>query len=214
MEQRTKKAREKKHFFDPSQEAQLRLAHIISEVANPIFVAPLIFFAIAVRTAPDIQHALLWWVITVVGISAAPLLFILRGVRLGHLSDHHVSIREQRLVPLLFALGCVICVFIILLLLHASYPLLATVIAVLTTGIIGTVITRYWKISFHLVGMAGAVTVLWILFGPLAALLTPTVPLVAWARWRVGAHTPLQALAGTVLAMSVTLGTCWLFGMR
>ena len=214
MEQKTKKAQEKNHFLDPSPEVQLRLAHLISEVANPIFVAPPIFFAIAVRTAPDIQHALLWWMITVVGISAAPLLFILRGVRLGHLSDHHVSIREQRIVPLLFALGCVICVFIILLLLHASYPLLAAMTAVLITGIIGTVITRYWKISFHLVGMAGAVTVLWILFGLLAALLTPTVLLVAWARWRVGAHTPLQALAGTVLAVSVAIGTCWLFGIR
>jgi membrane-associated phospholipid phosphatase len=213
MEQRTKKVREKKHFLDPSQEVQSRIAHVISEVANPLFVAPLIFFAIAVRTAPDIQHALLWWVITVGGISAVPLLFILRGVHLGHFSDHQVSIRKQRLVPLLFALGCIICVFIVLLLLHASYPLLAMVTAVLTTGIIGTAITRYWKISFHLVGMAGAVTVLWILFGSLAALLTPTVLLVAWARWRVGAHTPLQALAGTVLAVSVTLGTCWLFSI-
>lgn len=214
MEKRTKKAREKKHLLELSQEAQLRLAHIISDVANPIFVAPPIFFIIAVHTAPDIQHALLWWVITVIGISAAPLLFILRGVHLGHLSDHHVSIREQRLVPLLFALGCVACVFILLLILHASYPLLATVTAVLTICTIGTVITRYWKISFHLVGMAGAVMVLWILFGPLAALLTPLVLLVAWARWRVGAHTPLQALAGMVLAVSVTVGICWLFGIQ
>ena len=92
---------------------------------------------------------------------------------------------------------------------HASYPLLAMVTAVLATDIIGTVITRYWKISFHLVGMAGAVTVLWTLFGSVATLLTPTVLLVAWARWRVGAHTPLQALA-----VSVALGTCWLFDMR
>jgi membrane-associated phospholipid phosphatase len=214
MGQKTKKGQEKKQFLKLSQGAQLRLARLISEVANPIFVAPPIFLAIAVRTAPDIQHALLWWVITVVGISAAPLLFILRGVRLGHLSDHHVSIREQRLVPLLFALGCVIGVFIILFLLHASYSLLATMIAVLITGIIGTVITRYWKISFHLVGIAGAVTVLWILFGSVAAFLSPTVLLVAWARWRVGAHTPLQALAGTVLAVSVALGTYWLLGIR
>jgi hypothetical protein len=183
-------------------------------VANPIFVALPIFFAIALHTAPDILHALLWWVITVVGISAAPLLFILRGVRLRHFSDHHVSIREQRLVPLLFAIGCVGFVFVLLLLFHASRPLLATVTAVLTTCTIATVITRYWKISFHLVGMVGAVTVLWIMFGPLAAVLAPMVLLVAWARWHVGAHTPLQALAGTVLAVSVTVGTFWLFGIR
>lgn len=211
MDQTMKKAGEKKHFLGTSEGAQLRVARIISEVANPIFVAPPIFFIIALHTAPDVMQALLWWMVTVVGISAAPLLFILRGVRLGYFSDHHVSIREQRLMPLLFAIGCVGFVFALLLLLHASSPLIATVTAVLTTCTIATVITRYWKISFHLVGMAGAVTVLWILFGPLAVLLAPMVILVAWARWRVGAHTPLQALAGTVLAVSVTVATFWLF---
>jgi len=213
MEQSMKKAGEKKHFLKTSEGPQLRLARLISEVANPIFVAPPIFFVIALHTAPNVMQALLWWVVAVVGISAAPLLFILRGVRLGYFSDHHVSIREQRLVPLLFALGCVSFVFVLLLLLHASRPLLATVTAVLTVCIIATGITKYWKISFHLVGMAGAVTILWILFGPLAALLAPLVLLVAWARWRVGAHTPLQALAGTVLAVSVTVGICWLLGI-
>ncbi len=213
MEQRTRRAGEKKHFAGISQEAQFRLARAISEVANPIFVAPPILLVIAVHTAPHVMQALLWWVVAVVGISAAPLLFILRGVRLGYFSDHHVSIREQRLMPLLFALGCVSFVFVLLLLLHASRHLLATVTAVLAACTIATVITRYWKISFHLVGMAGAMTILWILFGPLAAFLAPLVLLVAWARWRVGAHTPLQALAGTALAIGVTVGTCWLFGM-
>ena len=208
-----KKAGEKKHCLDTSAGSDLRLARAISEVANPIFVAPPIFFAIALHTAPDILHALLWWVITVVGISAAPLVFILCGVRLGHYSDHHVSIREQRIVPLLFTIGCVILVFILLITLHASRPLIATVTAVLAACTIAAVITRYWKISFHLVGVAGAVTIFWLVFGSLAAVLVPMVVLVAWARWRVGAHTPLQALAGTVLAVSVTVGTCWLFGI-
>ena len=212
MEHKMKKAGEKKHCLDTSEGPQLRLARIISEVANPIFVAPPIFFIIALYTAPNVTQALLWWVITVVGISAAPLAFILRGVRLGHYSDHHVSMREQRIAPLLFAIGCVILVFVLLIVLHASRPLVATVTAVLAVCTIATVITRYWKISFHLVGVAGAVTVLWLMFGPLAAVLVPMVVLVAWARWRVGAHTPLQALAGTVLAVSVTIGTCWLFG--
>jgi len=207
-----KKAGEKKHFLRTSEGSQLQFARLISEVANPIFVAPPIFFVIALYTAPNVMQALLWWVVAV-GISAAPLIFILRGVRLGYFSDHHVSIREQRLMPLLFALGCVSFVFVLLLLLHASRPLLATVTAVLTVCTIATGITRYWKISFHLVGMAGAVMILWILFGSLAVLLAPLVPLVAWARWRIGAHTPLQALAGMFLAISVTVGTCWLFGM-
>jgi hypothetical protein len=61
--------------------------------------------------------------------------------------------------------------------------------------------------------MAGAVTVLVLLFGPLFLLLSPLVVLVGWARWKVRSHTLLQALAGTALAVSVTVTLFWMFGV-
>jgi|SRR5579884_1248673 len=189
-----------------------RIAHGISEVTNPAFVALPTFLCIALYTAPDIPHALLWWGVTVAGITMAPLLFIWQGVRRGRYSDHHVSRREQRFVPLLFAVTCFFLTFVLLLLLHASTHLVATVTAALAACAIATIVTRAWKISIHLVGMAGAVTVFCLLFGFSFLLLSPLVLLVAWARWQVRAHTPLQALAGTILAVGVTLITFWLFG--
>ena len=192
-------------------EPREKLAHIVSAISNPLLVAFPTFFVIALATAPDLPHGLLWWAITIIGIGVAPLLFVWRGVRLGHYSDYHVSIREQRFVPLLFGLGCVSVVFALLLTLHASRSLIATVTAVIIVLGISTVITRYWKISLHLVGMAGAVTAFVLLFGPLCLLLSPLVLLVGWARWQVRAHTPLQALAGTLLAVSVALAIFWLF---
>src|SRR5579884_4475155 len=87
-----------------------RVAWVVSEVTNPVFIAFPTFLFVAFRTAPDVLHALLWWLVTVVGISLVPFLFILRGVRAGRYTDHHVSVREQRLFPLLFALGCTILV--------------------------------------------------------------------------------------------------------
>jgi hypothetical protein len=66
--------------------------------------------------------------------------------------------------------------------------LLASVVAVLVAGVLTLTITTQWKISLHLVGITGAVTVLVLLFGPLALLLAPLVPLVGWARWQVRAH--------------------------
>jgi|SRR5450755_3770867 len=191
-----------------------RVARYISAVTNPLFVALPTLFLMALHHAPDFLHALLWWSITVVGITVAPLYFIWRGVRLGHYSDHHVSIREQRFVPLAFGVGCVGIVFTLLLLLHATSSLLATVTAALITCLLAMVITLYWKISFHLLGMAGAVTALGLVFGPVFFLLSPLVVLVGWARWQVRAHTLLQALAGTLLAVSVTSITFWFFGIR
>lgn len=191
----------------------MQIAHGVSAVTNPLFIALPTFLIVALSTSPDVLRAFLWWIVTVVGISIAPLLFIWYGVKQGHYSDHHVSVREQRLIPLLFGVGCFFLVFVSMYLLHASLLLLATVTAALVALGIATVVTRYWKISLHLVGMAGAVTVLVLRFGPWFLLLSPFVVLVGWARWQVRAHTPLQALTGAVLAVSVTLAIFWLFGI-
>jgi membrane-associated phospholipid phosphatase len=103
--------------------------------------------------------------------------------------------------------------WILLDVLGASRVLIATVTAVIVACCIAILITRRWKISLHLVGMAGAVTVFVLLFGPLFLLLGPLVALVAWARWQVGAHTLLRAAAGTVLAVSVTMALFWVYGV-
>jgi hypothetical protein len=190
-----------------------RLAHLVSDVTNPLFVAVPTFLVIALTTAPDLFHAVFWWAVAVFGISLAPFLFVLGGVRSGHFSDHHVSVRQQRFLPLLFGLGCMAITWILLSVLGASRVLIATVTAGIVACCIAILITRRWKISLHLVGMAGAVTVLVLLFGPFLLLLGPLVALVAWARWQVGAHTVLQAVAGTVLAVGVTLALFWVFGV-
>ncbi|GHO78280.1 hypothetical protein KSD_60510 [Ktedonobacter sp. SOSP1-85] len=182
-------------------------------MTNPLLVALPTFLLVALATAPDVLHALLWWSIAVLGISLAPLLFIWQGVRRGRYSDHHVSKREQRRVPLLFGLACMVLAFVLLLFVHTSSRLLATVTATLAAVAVAAVITQYWKISLHLVGIAGAVTVCCLLWGPLCLFLSPLVVLVGWARWRLHAHTWFQALAGTVLAVSVTILMYHLFGL-
>jgi membrane-associated phospholipid phosphatase len=105
----------------------------------------------------------------------------------------------------------VVIAFVLLLALHAARPLIATMTAVIVVLLLATLITRFWKISLHLVGVTGAVTAYTLLFGPLFLVLSPLVVCVGWARWRVGAHTPWQAVAGTVLAGSLTVVIFWLW---
>jgi hypothetical protein len=124
-----------------------RLAQILSELFNPLVVALPTFLGIARVSAPDLLHALLWWVVAVLGVCIAPTLFVLRGVRSGRYTDHHVSVREQRLIPLLFGVACVVIAFVLLLALHAARPLIATMTAVIVVLLLATLITRFWKIS-------------------------------------------------------------------
>lgn len=156
---------------------------------------------------------MLWWIVAVLGISVAPFLFIRHGVRRGHYSDHLISRREQRLIPLLFVIGCMTISFALLYFLGASHLLVATMTAVIVACSISLLITRYWKISLHLVGIAGAVTVCVLMFGVLFLLLAPLVAIVAWARWQGGAHTLLQAAVGAALAVGVTMTIFWMFGV-
>ena len=67
-----------------------------------------------------------------------------------------------------------------------------------------------WKVSLHLGGIAGSVSVFVLLVGPVPLVLTARLALVGWARWRVGAHTVAQAVAATLLAVVITVGTFWL----
>ena len=191
-----------------------QFAQVISEISNPLFIALPTFLVIALTSSADLLHAFLWWIIAVLGISVAPLLFIWQGVRKGRYTDHHVSKREQRFVPLVFGLSCMALSFVFLYMLGASPVLIATVVAVIVACWISLVVTRYWKISLHLVGMAGAVTVFILLFGPRLFVLSPLVILVGWARWQVRAHTLFQALAGTILAVIVTIAIFLLFRIQ
>jgi membrane-associated phospholipid phosphatase len=61
------------------------------------------------------------------------------------------------------------------------------------------VVTLWWKLSLHTAAAAGTVAVLVVTFGPALVLAVPMVGLVAWARVRLGDHTPAQTLAGAAL---------------
>ncbi len=193
--------------------ADVRVAHLISVIGNPLFIALPLLLLVSVASAPTPQQGLLWWGITIAGISVVPFLFIRRGVKLGRYSDAHISVRSQRLVPLAFGLACMLLVFLLLSLLHASRPLLATLISMILALAIALGVTQLarYKVSLHMLGITGAVLACWLFFGPLYLLLSPLILLVGWARWKVRAHTPLQALLGALVAIVVTVLTFWLF---
>lgn len=138
------------------------------------------------------------------------------AVNRGMLTDLHVSRRSQRLFPLVMGLLALFGMLAGLLLLSASRPLVATLVAVIVEFSVATLITQVakYKISLHVDSAAGAVTVCCLLASPMFLALTPLVVLIAWARWKLEAHTPLQALCGTALGVMVTVTTFWLFGLR
>jgi membrane-associated phospholipid phosphatase len=191
-----------------------RFAYWLSQITSPFVIGLGVLGSLSLSTASTVTEGLQWLAVIGVGL-LVPFGVIWWGIKLGQLTDLHVSRRSQRLLPLLVGLLALAGMLGGLLVLSASRPLVATLVAVIVEFALATLITQgaKYKISLHVDAAAGAVTVFCLLVGPMFLALTPLVGLIAWARWKLEAHTPLQTLCGAALAVAVTVALFWLFGL-
>jgi hypothetical protein len=181
-----------------------RIAVTISITFSP-FLVPLPTILLLVRKyAVTIQQALLWTLIVALFISVLPSLFIMMLVRSGRLSDLHLAVRKQRLVPLCFALASALAGTVILYQIDAPREIVLPNLAYTINAILFTAITQLWKISFHSGNVAGCITVLMLLVDVKLAWLFLLLPLIAWARVHRKRHTILQTAAAAMIAAAST----------
>ena len=176
-----------------------RAARIASEVLAPaVLVAGLLL--VVGWHAGDQPGVSRWWglpgVLFTVGI---PLAYVLRGVRQGRLSNHHIPEREHRRIPMLFAIASVTVGLLALLLFGAPREVLALLAAGGVGLVVFTVVTHWWKMSIHAGVAAGTAATLIAIYGPLALLCVPLVLLAGWSRVRLSAHTSAQVIAGALV---------------
>jgi membrane-associated phospholipid phosphatase len=145
-----------------------------------------------------------WWGLPGALFAAGiPLAYIVRGVRKGRYSDHHIPEREHRRVPLLFGIASVVVGLALLVVLEAPRDVLALLAAGAAGLVVFGSVTYWWKISIHAGVAAGTVAVLVAVYGPVALASAPLVPLICWARVRLTAHTTLQVVVGAGLGALV-----------
>jgi len=118
-------------------------------------------------------------------------------------SDIFVSKREQRPILMLIALPT--------LAIGALYfyvnglPLLSSLLLLmLAESLIFLVITFRWKISIHVAGLTFPLIFIWIRNGIVGLMGLPLLPLLMWARVRIGAHTWGQVVASALVSATVT----------
>jgi membrane-associated phospholipid phosphatase len=169
----------------------------------PAPVITALLLAVAWHSAATPTEALKWALLAAAFCSFLPMLYILRGVRRGGLTDHHVRLRRQRRGPLLVAGGSVLIGLALLVVTGAPRDVVALVGAGAVGLFVAVAITLLWKISIHVAVAAGAVAVLALVFGPVLLVLAPLVALAAWARVAVRDHTPAQVIAGAAVGAAV-----------
>lgn len=181
-----------------------RMASLVSHLLNPAGLALLVF----ARLTWLIQDA---WLAGAVGIllyAIVPGFLLLYLHRAGHIAALYPEERQERKNMLLLGALCYFAGFAVLLLLEAPLPMLVAGCAFGCNALLVWLINQHWKISIHAVGVSGGVSVLLLAGGTSLWPFLLTLPLVAWARLHLRAHTLGQVAAGLLLGGLSTVLLC------
>ena len=181
------------------------IARWISHVISPHIVGVVITSVMALEYSPDPLKALLWLAGLMPLLVLPPLGYLLWLVRRGKLADIYMPKRETRLRPLtLMMIWLLACLGLIR---YWEAPAMVELFVLATTIMIGvlSVVTLFWKISFHGATITAAATATVLVAGSSAWPVMLLVPLVGWARVRLERHTPRQVIFGSLVGALIAL---------
>ncbi|GAA1143760.1 membrane-associated phospholipid phosphatase [Kitasatospora gansuensis] len=146
-----------------------------------------------------------WGLLAALFCGVIPLGIILLGVKRGALTDKHIRVRRQRMIPMGASLVSVVAGVTALYLMGAPAEVSALAVAMLVGLATSLLVTVWWQISIHNSVAGGAALILLLVFGPLLALAAAAVAAIGWSRLVLKAHTLPQVLAGTALGSVAAL---------
>jgi hypothetical protein len=190
-----------------------RLARLISLVSYPAIAGPigLAYLGLLLRTTPA---DVIKWLVLCVGAFAVPLMLVVaRRVRSGRISDFDVSLRAQRREIYLWGLAFNIVTIVLVYTLDGPSFILAALLSALIAGALAVAANRYIKVSVHSGVSAMVATGLLLVSGVSAWPTVPMVGAVAWARYRVRRHTPVEIAGGVALGVAATMLTFHMVGL-
>ncbi|MBM3188220.1 MAG: DMT family transporter [Chloroflexi bacterium] len=189
-----------------------RTARLISRFLSPQYVAVPFLLALGLLDPESWTRGLFWAIGIALLAIGLPVAIMLRELHKGGISDWHLSRREERLKPIPIVTGLVSTGLPALLLYLFDGPrsLLLGCLTALALVLFNLLVTLGWKISQHTAGIAATTTLVTALLGVGASPILLLIPLVAWARVKVGAHTIMQTVAGGAVGVLVSAATVYL----
>lgn len=174
-----------------------KAARTVTDWLAPWVVIIAVCLATAWRATGSVGGTVLWGGAVALFTSAIPMAIIRWHMRRGRVTDIHVRHHAHRLAPLV---GIVASAAAGLTVMHlaAADPLLLALAWTLFLGVLTTtIITVFWKISFHTAVATMAVVITTALYGPVMLCGLTVVAAIGWSRVRLGDHTAAQAVVGS-----------------
>ena len=196
----------------------MKLTQLISIILNPIFM-PLISFSITLLAIPSLSFTLsqnqqLIYGIIIFSSIILPLLSVFWLIRNGKVGSLEIKNHKERSLPLFktviwMSLGY----YLLQNLLFYTPVLKAELLGAIIIILGATIISKFWKISLHLLGIGGVVGVfiaLQIIYGDFLYLIMLFILLSGFlgvVRIKQKAHNNAQVYAGFLVGLSVELIT-------
>ena len=190
-----------------------RIANLTSNILNPFLVSLVVILWLALGSTSGILDALKWSLI-LIAVTVLPVFLVATYlVRSKGLGSIFIDVRRQRTKIYLLASVCAVVGNVILIYFGAPLILVAAFVAGLSAVVIFMGVNLWWKISLHTALVAAAVTLLVILYGSIAAVTAVLLPLIAWARLKLGHHSLAQVATGALLSALIVVIVFYLFGL-
>ena len=182
----------------------IQLAKFLSIILHPMIISLLVYI-ILIYDNPII-HPNAGGILTTCFLfsNLIPIITIIVLQRYGIISDLDASIREQRIMPLSLVVLYAAIGFIVLTLQNADAIVRGLMFCFISNTVIIIIITRYWKISIHTMGVAGLLAALWVNGEQSPLIMGFILVLVTSARVVLKAHNISQVIVGSFLGIILT----------
>jgi membrane-associated phospholipid phosphatase len=182
-----------------------RIAQIVSAIFHPLALPAIAFtFLVVADSTHDLPHKLIVEGVAIVFsvILVPAYIFFLK--RKGVVDSADITIREQRINPLLMAVVSYFIGFLLLKTVGASGLIQGLMFCYATNTLLIVVITNWWKVSVHTTAISGPLVVLAYQFSSVVFPFFGLILLVGASRLILKRHTFAQVLVGAAIGVLMT----------
>ncbi len=182
------------------------IARWISHLISPHIVGVVLVSLITLNYSDNPLEVLLWLALLMPLIVIPPLSYLFWLVKTGKLEDIYMPTRETRLRPLTVLMVWFFCCVMLMRYWQAAPLVEGLILAVMVLVGVLSLVTLFWKISFHGATITAAATATMMVAGSYYAWpVVLLVPLVGWSRIRLNRHTPRQVIFGSLVGALIAL---------
>jgi hypothetical protein len=191
--------------------------HLLARVISTLFVPPsfslILFTLFAFKYENDPHKILLSVLVTLAFSFSFPIILFIILRNQGRIVNSDASIKEERTFPFIVSVLFYAVGILILIKAQINIVSIALWFCYISNTIFIIIINKYWKISAHMMGVAGPFAAVCFVYGFSALPFILILFMIGWARIFLKCHDIYQVLAGgllgfisTILQMQIIIG--------